>query len=328
MPASSRKVCIKTERFDDNNSATQNDATACRRAFDTDPLTHAQVRMQKTQDQISQSESANLSQDAAISATIRDASIQAQSCKLREQNVNNKNGKANIRAKRKRADRSSMIRGTQTKLPWADHRLSAECVAQHRKAKPATSDQDGRGPSSIPCVTHEELGLQQPNTTGHRHAINSQEGKGHPTAPRSIQTSQAGSRPEPGTADAPDLVEVARQLAILTVRNVDSLQSLAMDREHMLFLQGGDGSFLPTLIKLSAHQLKEAHQIQQSLRSLMVQTFWSELLSSTSQVVQSAQRQKILEEQNILDSELKWLYLVKETDIWIRFNALQALPRV
>ena len=320
MPASSRKVCIKTERFDDNNSATQNDATACRRAFDTDPLTHAQVRMQKIQDQISQSEGANLSQDAAINATIRDASIQAQSCKLREQNVNNKNGKANIRAKRQRADRSSMIRGTQTKLPWADHRLSVECVAQQRKAEPATSDQDGRGPSSIPCVTHEELGLQQSNTTGHRHAVNSQEGKGHPTAPRSIQTSQAGSRPEHGTADAPDLVEVVRQLAILTVRNVWTGSTCCSFKVGM--------EVSSTLIKLSAHQLKEALQIQQSLRSLMVQTFWSELLSSASHVVQSAQRQKILQEQNILDSQLKWLYLVKETDIWIRFNALQTLPKV
>ena len=130
----------------------------------------------------------------------------------------------------------------------------------------------------------------------------------------------------------------------------------------MLFLQGGDGSYLPTLIKLSAHwrQMKETNQVKQSLRSLMVQTFWSELLSRAALVAQSEQRQKVLQDQNILDSEQTWLYLswdagqkkmvvdqkdgvsmsdmitlfttvvnlTKETDMIHRFHALQALPKI
>ena len=96
-----------------------------------------------------------------------------------EQRVNNRNRKANTRAKSKKVDKSCLIKCTQTKLPWSNQRLRADSVlvAQGRKAEHIASDQHGRGPASIPRRADEASGLQQSSITGNWNAISGQTGK-------------------------------------------------------------------------------------------------------------------------------------------------------
>ena len=96
----------------------------------------------------------------------------------------------------------------------------------------------------------------------------------------------------------------------VTVRNVDSLQSLAMDREHMLFLQGVDSSYLPTLIILDS------------------ELNWLYLSWDSNQKKLEVNQKHGVHMKEMLSILGTVVNLVKETDMIHSFNALQTLPKV
>ncbi|CAE7762323.1 Pol [Symbiodinium sp. CCMP2592] len=110
----------------------------------------------------------------------------------------------------------------------------------------------------------------------------------------------------------PDMHQVLKNFATILLRHEASIQSLAVDREFMLFVTGGQGSPLPQMIVTSEDwhsKVGSEEGAQKPLKCIMVQTLMDTIIDRVVKVKTDLARQQVLQGLGILDSELNWAYL-------------------
>ncbi|CAE7555844.1 unnamed protein product [Symbiodinium sp. CCMP2592] len=115
-----------------------------------------------------------------------------------------------------------------------------------------------------------------------------------------------------GMENKPDMHQVLKNFATILLRHEASIQSLAVDREFMLFVTGGQGSPLPQMIMTSEDwhsKVGSEEGAQKPLKCIMVQTLMDTIIDRLVKVKTDLTRQQVLQGLGILDSELNWAYL-------------------
>ncbi|CAE7676196.1 Pol [Symbiodinium necroappetens] len=106
---------------------------------------------------------------------------------------------------------------------------------------------------------------------------------------------------------------ILRMLAIQMQRHEDQLRSLALSTEMMLFMQAGQGTYMPQMLELSSkwHQQMENKTATAPLRLQMATAFWQELGNRALKVQEQLTGEfgQALIAKQVLTSEGAWTYL-------------------